>query len=148
MLDIKQIQHDTLSHILFPRISTLYNNQIVLYQLSIALSIYHSNEDETPSQIFPSFKEGTYHNIPDFWELWMRLRNSLTKETLLRERDFVNWSNGENVSRFESISEDLWDQRDLKLMMNCEIKNESPENFTRIGPIQGVYTLFIKKKVD
>ena len=102
-LHIKQVQNDTLSHILLSRISTLYNDVMVIHETNVARSIYASNEEETPSQIFLAFVEGTYHNIPDFWDLWMRLRHSLTREMLLTERDLIALANNEDCGPFEEI---------------------------------------------
>lgn len=47
------------------------------------------------------------------------------------------------MSRFQKtpdlIVEQLWDQRDITVMMDCELPGSpSPEEFTRIGPLQGV----------
>jgi hypothetical protein len=59
----------------------------------MALSLYRSNEGETPPQICRAFIEETYHNIPDFWELWMRLRYSLTRNALFRDQEIIAWLN-------------------------------------------------------
>lgn len=100
-LSIKQIQHDTLSHIVLSRISTLTTDIEVLQQIAIARTIYASNEDETPPQICQAFVEETYHNIPDFWDLWMRLRNSLTRNALWRDREIIGWLNKHDMDPVE-----------------------------------------------
>jgi hypothetical protein len=51
-----------------------------------------------------AFQEGTYHNIPDFWDLWMRLRHSLTRAMLLREQQFVGQANSEEMDPLEEIA--------------------------------------------
>jgi N-terminal acetyltransferase B complex non-catalytic subunit len=138
-LDIKQIQNDTLSHFLLSRISTLYPDQHVLYNMALARYIYSSNEDETPPQIWAAFREGTYHNVPDFWNLWMKLRHSLTRAVLYREREFVAMSNKTEREPLDEIDEELWDQRDLTVMTDCELPGHpSLEEFTRIGPLERV----------
>lgn len=103
-LQIKQIQNDTISHILLTRISSLYTDPTVLHQLALARSIYISNEDETPPQIFRAFQEGTYHNIPDFWELWIRVRHSLTRAMLSREQEFVSRANEQDMDAVDEIT--------------------------------------------
>jgi N-terminal acetyltransferase B complex non-catalytic subunit len=103
-LSIKQIQHDTLSHIVLSRISTLTTDNEVLQQIAIARTIYASNEDETPPQIYQAFIEETYHNIPDFWDLWMRLRHSLTRNALWRDREIIGWLNNQDMDPVEEIS--------------------------------------------
>jgi len=51
--------------------------------------IYSSSEEEIPPQIFNSFLQGSYHNAPDFWDLWMKLRHSLTKAMSSREWEVI-----------------------------------------------------------
>ena len=42
----------------------------------------------------------------------------------------------------ELIVDELFDQRDLTVMTNCELPvNSSPEVFTRVGPFQKVQSL-------
>jgi N-acetyltransferase B complex (NatB) non catalytic subunit len=77
---------------------------MVLHQIGLARYIYSANEEETPPQIFTAFIEGTYHNIPDFWELWMKLRHSLTRAILSRERDLVSRANKEAIDPVEEIT--------------------------------------------
>ena len=77
---------------------------MVLHQISLARSIYSANEEETPPQIFMAFVEGTYHNIPDFWELWMKLRHSLTRTLLTNERDYIERATGQVTDPVEEIS--------------------------------------------
>ena len=77
---------------------------MVLHEIGLARSIYLANEEETPPQIFVAFAEGTYHNIPDFWELWMKLRHSLTRAMLSRERDLVSRANKEVIDLVEEIT--------------------------------------------
>lgn len=135
---------------------------MVLHQISLARSIYPANEDETPPQIFMAFVEGTYHNIPDFWELWMQLRHSLTRAMLSRERDLVCRANKEVIDPVAEITgtsarkvglivDQLWDQRDLTVMTNCELPgNPSPEDFTRPGPLQRVHfslVLYLHRRI-
>jgi len=88
-LQLKHIQHDTLSHFLLSRISTLYPDQTVLQHIALGRYIYPSSEEEIPPQIFNSFMQGSYHNVHDFWDLWMKLRHSLTRAMLSREREFI-----------------------------------------------------------
>ena len=102
-MEIKQIQHDTLSHFLLTRISTLYTDQAVLHQIALAKSIYASNEEETPQEICRAFTEGTYHNIESFWGLWMKLRHSLTRTLLATEADYIALTNEETVEMREEM---------------------------------------------
>jgi N-terminal acetyltransferase B complex non-catalytic subunit len=103
-LQIKQIQHETLSHFLLSRISTLYTDALVLHQIALSRYIYPANEEESPPQIFRAFVEGTYHNVPDFWELWMKLRHSLTRTLLTNERDYIERATGQVTDPVENIS--------------------------------------------
>jgi N-terminal acetyltransferase B complex non-catalytic subunit len=103
-LQIKQIQYDTLSHLLLTRISTLYTDQIVPHQIAISQAIYVSNENETPHEIYRAFKEGSYHNVEGFWGLWMKLRYSLTRTLLGTEVDYIALANGEGMGPTEEMS--------------------------------------------
>jgi N-terminal acetyltransferase B complex non-catalytic subunit len=95
-LGLKQIQYDTLSHILLSRISTLYTDPSVVQHIGMARFIYQSNEQETAPQIFHACVEGTYHNIPDFWDFWERLRNSLWRTALALELEAINRAQGQS----------------------------------------------------
>jgi len=70
----------------------------------LAKYIYPANEEETPPQIVLAFKEGTYHNVPDFWLLWEKLRNSLTRVMLSVERDFVARASKEDIEPMQELS--------------------------------------------
>ena len=89
-LQLKHIQYDTLSHIFLSRISTIYPDTSLLHQIVLSNYIYSSSEEEIPPQIFNSFAQGSYHNAPDFWDLWMKLRHSLTKAMTSREREVIS----------------------------------------------------------
>jgi len=100
-MQIKQVQHDTLSHFLLTRISTLYTDQAVIHQIALSKSIYSSNEEETPHEIHRAFTEGTYHHVEGFWGLWMKLRYSLTKTLLETEVDYIALTNEETIGMTE-----------------------------------------------
>jgi len=100
-----------------------------------------------------AFQEGTYHNIPDFWELWIRLRHSLARAMNTREQGYVERTINHQMEATEAIIgniralsifnvDDLYDQRDLTVMMDCELPgNPLPEEFTRLGPLQKAFSI-------
>jgi hypothetical protein len=70
----------------------------------MARFIYPSNEEETPPQIYHAFIEETYHNIPDFWDLLMRLRHSLTRNALWRDREIIAWLNKDGTGAVKEVT--------------------------------------------
>jgi len=69
----------------------------------------------------------------------MKLRHSLTRAMLYREREFVAMTSKTDREPLEEIDEELWDQRDLTVMTDCELPGlPSPEEFTRFGPLERV----------
>ena len=147
-LQVKQVQYDTLTHLFQSRISTLTIDNSVSRDLTIPQYLYRNNEEETPSQIFLAFHEGTYHNVLDFWNFLLQIRNSISKWTYSRELAFMGRLQSDLI---EEVQEDipgnhtrcndllldtLCDQRDLTVMMDCEFPgNPIPEEFTRFGPL-------------
>jgi N-acetyltransferase B complex (NatB) non catalytic subunit len=127
-----------MSHFLLSRISTLYTDPSVLQLIAMTRSIYLSNEEETPPNIYRAFMQGTYHNVPDFWDFCEKLRNSLWRVALDSERKAISLVHGSS-DVLDAVPSELYDQRDLTVMMDCELPgNPLPEEFTRIGPLQKV----------
>jgi hypothetical protein len=127
-----------MSHFLLSRISTLYNDPSVLQLMAMTQSIYASNEEETPRDIYRAFMQGTYHNVPDFWDFCEKLRHSLWRLTLNWEREAISRVHG-GSNLLDDVPSVLHDQRDLTVMMDCEFPGDPlPEEFTRIGPLQKV----------
>ena|SRR5579859_5300915 len=83
------MQFDTLAHHHLSRVSTIYPDEMVLQQISLSRYIYSASEEEIPPQVFNSFMQGSYHNAPDFWDLWMSLRHSLSRAILAKERELL-----------------------------------------------------------
>ena len=102
-LQLKHTQSDTLSYFILSRISTLYTDPSVLQEFAMSRYIYPQADEEIPPQIILAFKEETYHNVPDFWDLWINLRNSLTRAILARERDIIARLNQETSETSEPI---------------------------------------------
>ena len=52
-----------------------------------------------------------------------------------------------NAFRLQLIADEMWDQRDLTVMMDCERPgNPSPEDFSRVGPLQRVHSIWYGAK--
>ncbi|KAJ3175570.1 N-alpha-acetyltransferase 25, NatB auxiliary subunit [Geranomyces variabilis] len=133
-MDIKQIQHDTLSYLFTDDIELLGCPETSLRALVTSLTIYGSNERETPEMIVQAFKFGTYSKIPEFIRFRDRLKNSLQYNVSQRQlyrveilRRFPALDNlgyyleilDENILSFsDDYISKLSDNRDLTLLAN------------------------------
>ncbi|KAI9103067.1 N-acetyltransferase B complex non catalytic subunit-domain-containing protein [Phlyctochytrium arcticum] len=78
-LDIKQIQHDTVSYFITHDIEMLGAPEKVVGPIMRAMTIYSSNERETPEMIVQAFKFCTFSKIEEFIRFRDRLRHSLQR---------------------------------------------------------------------
>ncbi|KAJ3152288.1 N-alpha-acetyltransferase 25, NatB auxiliary subunit [Geranomyces variabilis] len=133
-MDIKQIQHDTLSYLFTDDIELLGCPETSLRALVTSLTIYGSNERETPEMIVQAFKFGTYSKIPEFIRFRDRLKNSLQYNVSQRQlyrveilRRFPALDNlgyyleilDENILSYsDDYISKLSDNRDLTLLAN------------------------------
>lgn len=80
-LDIKSIQMDILGYLVFDWISvTSYPKHVIENCISM-LSIYSSNEKDTPTMLAKAFQNGSFSQTADFVDFYIRLSNSLQRKT-------------------------------------------------------------------
>ena len=115
-LSIKQIQHDTMSHILLTRVSTLHPHTITTMaggdyvakdldpaiHLSEAVSIYPKTHVDVRVQIRKAIEAGNYAQVARFWDFDIRQFNSICKHMWHVEGRRIErlYSPGSGYSRF------------------------------------------------
>ncbi|PFH54291.1 hypothetical protein AMATHDRAFT_38233 [Amanita thiersii Skay4041] len=109
---IKQIQHDTLSHLILSRASTFSLSSIGDLTLATecleATQIYLSNSQETGDFIVRAFTTEKYSQIPEFIAFEERLDNSLQRDTIKMEHLRMRLTH-------EPISSDIIDMELIEL---------------------------------
>ncbi|CAO3632493.1 unnamed protein product [Cunninghamella echinulata] len=139
-MDIKQIQFDTMLHYYTDRLISLgcFNDlESYFYE---SLSIYRSNDVETPDMQVQAYKFGTFSKIQEFNEFRSRLDTSLQKSITKAELVRINALNATfqakyGVQHFQELDtsfyklddnymKSLSDNRDFKVMMNCNPKDQ------------------------
>ncbi|KAI5805362.1 N-acetyltransferase B complex non catalytic subunit-domain-containing protein [Peziza echinospora] len=94
-LNVKQIQHDTLSHWLLTRCSTIFplapktthtiykaqssGDADIVGTLNRCLSIYDSSRKQTPDMLVLALEKGSYGQVGDFVEFGRRVEDSVSK---------------------------------------------------------------------
>ncbi|CAO3589381.1 unnamed protein product [Absidia cylindrospora] len=141
-MDIKQIQFDTMIHYFTDRLISLGCVNELESHFYESMMIYKSNDVETPDMQIQAYKFGTFSKIQEFIEFRSRLDNSLqhaiTRVELLRI-DALNSSFQAKyaVQHFQELDvpmlklDDAYiasrsDNRDFKVMMNCNPSNQLP----------------------
>ncbi|KAI9304004.1 N-acetyltransferase B complex non catalytic subunit-domain-containing protein [Cunninghamella echinulata] len=139
-MDIKQIQFDTMLHYYTDRLISLgcFNDlESYFYE---SLSIYRSNDVETPDMQVQAYKFGTFSKIQEFNEFRSRLDTSLQKSITKAELVRINALNATfqakyGVQHFQELDTSIYklddnymkslsDNRDFKVMMNCNPKGQ------------------------
>ncbi|KAK9475757.1 N-acetyltransferase B complex non catalytic subunit-domain-containing protein [Lipomyces japonicus] len=134
-LSIKNIQHDSLSHLLFSRISTVYP---VWKPLLATRDIYDTNAVQTPHLIKSAYQNATFSQIPGFLEFSHRLGHSINKGVLCIEAKRVARALGMKLDGLGISpimqSYDWQENRDFDVLKDVE--TEGVEIKYRIGPKQ------------
>ncbi|EIN07294.1 actin cytoskeleton organization protein [Punctularia strigosozonata HHB-11173 SS5] len=116
-LNIKQMQNDTLSHLVLTRASIFSLTSIGDLTLSSecleANQIYVSNSQETSEFIVRAFTAEKYSMVPDFIEFEERLENSL-------QRDLMKIEHVRMRVTHEPITNDLVDMELIELKLNFD----------------------------
>ncbi|KAI9593629.1 N-acetyltransferase B complex non catalytic subunit-domain-containing protein [Syncephalis fuscata] len=85
-LNIKHVQHDTLSYLMTDTLFDLGLWEEAEQLLESSASIYNSNIFETPEMIAQAYKHATFSQIENFIEFRDRLSNSLQREVIRQEQ--------------------------------------------------------------
>ncbi|CAO3630245.1 unnamed protein product [Cunninghamella blakesleeana] len=139
-MDIKQVQFDTMIHYYTDRLISLGCSNDLESHFFESLSIYRSNEVETPDMQVQAYKFGTFSKIQEFNEFRSRLDTSLQHCITRTELDRINTLNSTfqakyGVQHFQELNtsyyklddpfiKSLSDNRDFKVMMNCNPTGE------------------------
>ncbi|KAG2237856.1 N-acetyltransferase B complex non catalytic subunit-domain-containing protein [Thamnidium elegans] len=94
-MEIKQIQFDTMIHYFTDRVASLGCVNELETLLHDSLSIYKSNEVETPEMLVKAYQYGTFSKIQEFIEFRRRLDTSLQhaiSRTELMRLDYIHVS--------------------------------------------------------
>ncbi|CEP15697.1 hypothetical protein [Parasitella parasitica] len=139
-MDIKQIQFDTILHYFTDRFASLGCVDKLETLLYDGLSIYKSNEVETPEMLVKAYQFGTFSKIQEFIEFRRRLDTSLqhaiSRAEILR-LDYIHSSfqtkyavqffQEQNVSEIaysDAFITARSDNRDFKVFLNCNAQNK------------------------
>ncbi|KAJ1964550.1 mitochondrial distribution and morphology [Dispira parvispora] len=130
-LDVKNVQHDTISYWLVGQGRTLGCFDQDLRHACSALRFYDSNEVETPDMLVLAYKNGTYSQIGDFLEFQRRVTYSLQHHIILTSafrNEFITETNLDQLYKtvvevalenfpYDSEVVDSWvDNRDFTVM--------------------------------
>ncbi|KAI7864096.1 N-acetyltransferase B complex non catalytic subunit-domain-containing protein [Spinellus fusiger] len=139
-MDIKQIQYDTMIHYFTDRYITLGCHDEVENMLFEALSIYKSNDVETPEMLVRAYQFGTFSKIQEFIEFRRRLDTSLQHAIINVEIARIDSFNATFQTKYaiqffqdldvskikfdDAFIESRSDNRDFKVFMNCNSKEK------------------------
>ncbi|TPX37325.1 hypothetical protein SeMB42_g06936 [Synchytrium endobioticum] len=156
-LDIKQILHDTLSYIYNDDLEVFGSLQAgttnpVLRSLLRSLTIYSSNERETPEMIVRAFQYSTFSKIPEFIRFRDKLRYSLQRAICLRQITRIEVLRRWNLDTthlqtyLETVEpdwmtpsstvfdvSDYFDNRDVTIMADWQATNADDEELSKGG---------------
>ncbi|KAF8798082.1 actin cytoskeleton organization protein [Phlegmacium glaucopus] len=111
-MHIKQVQHDTLSHLILSRASTFSlaatGDLTLASECLESTQIYLSNSQETGDFVVRAFTAEKYSQIPEFIEFEERLDNSLQRDTVKMEHLRMRLTH-------EPISSDIIDMELIEL---------------------------------
>ncbi|KAJ3096101.1 N-alpha-acetyltransferase 25, NatB auxiliary subunit, partial [Phlyctochytrium planicorne] len=133
-LDIKHMLHDTLTHLFADKLEQIAPANDFLPRLLMAMTIYQSNNTETPDMIVKAYNFGTYSKIPEFLEFQDNLqfslqralmRRQILKLELLRRNEFENIKDlfghvaQEDFEFSEEFVSSKYDNRDRTIAKSC-----------------------------
>ncbi|KAF8350644.1 actin cytoskeleton organization protein [Amanita rubescens] len=132
-LHVKQIQHDTLSHLVLSRASTFSLSSVGDLTLASecleATQIYISNSQETGDYIVRAFTTEKYSQIPEFITFEERLDNSL-------QRDIIKMEHLRMRLTHEPISSDVVDMELIELKFVFDRTHHDNRDFAILSNYQ------------
>ncbi|KAK2466858.1 hypothetical protein APHAL10511_001116 [Amanita phalloides] len=150
-LHVKQIQHDTLSHLILSRASTFSlsstGDLTLASECLEATQIYLSNSQETGDYIVRAFTTEKYSQIPEFFAFEERLDNSL-------QRDIIKMEHLRMRLTHELISSDVVDMELIELKFIFDRTHHDNRDFTILPNYQpqsvislNEQTLFLQRQL-
>ncbi|KAI8359816.1 N-acetyltransferase B complex non catalytic subunit-domain-containing protein [Blakeslea trispora] len=148
-MEIKQIQFDTMIHYFTERYASLGCASELETLLYDSLSIYKSNEVETPEMLVKAYQYGTFSKIQEFIEFRRRLdtslQHSITRIELLRlefihssfqTKYAIQYFQEQDVSKLVLDDVLLSDNRDRKVFINFNaVDQPTAEATSKPAPI-------------
>ncbi|KAI8642749.1 N-acetyltransferase B complex non catalytic subunit-domain-containing protein [Parasitella parasitica] len=139
-MDIKQIQLDTMLHYFTDRFASLGCVDQLEALLYDGLSIYKSNEVETPEMLVKAYQYGTFSKIQEFIEfrrhLDTSLQHAISRAEILRLRythssfqtkyavQFFQEQNVSEIAYNDAFIAARSDNRDFKVFLNCNAQDK------------------------
>ncbi|EPS28723.1 hypothetical protein PDE_03669 [Penicillium oxalicum 114-2] len=151
-LSVKQIQFDSVAHILFTRLSTVhphsappvegaeYKDFDPLSAFVQGLNFFRNSEVNTMRFRTAGLEEGAYVNTEEIIELRRRLSNSINRRMYaLDVRRTQRLAGGDPMGRYDDLARDstpVVDSRKFGAFMSCEFVNKPIfEERVRLGPL-------------
>ncbi|KAF8609944.1 actin cytoskeleton organization protein [Ceratobasidium sp. AG-I] len=148
-LRVKQMQADSLSHLVLARASTfcLAGDSELVNECIESSQIYTSNVQETPEMVARAFVHEKYSQVPNFVEFEERLECSLQRD--LTKMEHTRMRLGFEAQAAESLVLELQDlqltivrahhdNRDTGVIPNYQPRGQSMEQQTSMGPSPGL----------
>ncbi|QRV85892.1 phagocyte signaling-impaired protein [Ceratobasidium sp. AG-Ba] len=148
-LRIKQIQSDSLSHLVLARASTfcLAGDSELVNECVESSQIYTSNVQETPEMVARAFVSEKYAQITDFVSLEERLECSLQRD--LTKLEHTRMRLGFEAQAADALILELQDlqltivrahhdNRDMSVIPNYQPRGQSMDEQTSMGPSPGL----------
>ncbi|KAG8748303.1 hypothetical protein FRC10_007694 [Ceratobasidium sp. 414] len=151
-LRIKQMQSDSLSHLVLARASTfcLAGDSELVNECIESSQIYTSNVQETPEMVARAFVQEKYAQVPSFVEFEERLECSLQRD--LTKLEHTRMRLGFEAQAADSLILELQDlqltivrahhdNRDMSVIPNYQPRGQSTDQQTSMGPSPGMLEL-------
>ncbi|KAG8715795.1 hypothetical protein FRC08_010170 [Ceratobasidium sp. 394] len=148
-LRIKQMQSDSLSHLVLARASTfcLAGDSELVNECIESSQIYTSNVQETPEMVARAFVQEKYAQVPTFVDFEERLECSLQRD--LTKMEHTRMRLGFEAQAADSLILELQDlqltivrahhdNRDMSVIPNYQPRGQSMDQQTSMGPSPGL----------
>lgn len=100
-LDVKQIQHDSVSYIYTEDMECFGQFSLSIQLLKESMIIYQRNEIETSDSLIQAFKFATFSKIPEFVDFRDRVRHSIQR--IISTRQIIRAKLFGNFSKFDEF---------------------------------------------
>lgn len=142
-LSVKNLQWETVGHLLLTRISTLHPRQHGRGEdslnpsgaLDTALYVSGNSQRSIDRAISDGLKQGSYSNVIDTAELKKNLRRSLNRQLFMIEQCKIQRALGlAAVHSFDPIEGELTDLRDTSFIPTYGLEDQDLASFLQCGP--------------
>lgn len=142
-LSVKNLQWETVGHLLLTRISSLHPHQYgkeedslnPLAALDTALTVFDNSRKSLGQAIQDGLKRGNYSNVIDTVELRTNLERSVVHQLYaIEERKCMKARNLKVKPGLELYQGGLTDLRDISFMPNYDVQDDRLAELLRVGP--------------